>query len=67
MTNKINANCREGPTSITPYDTPVSNVGVTETSIQVNATFIDSNLQPTKRIKTEEISSEIVIDDDEFL
>jgi hypothetical protein len=33
----------------------------------VNATFIDNNLQPTKRIKTEEIESEIVIDDDEFL
>ena len=33
----------------------------------VEATFIDENLQPTKRVKTDAVSSEILIDDDEFL
>ncbi|KAG2205992.1 hypothetical protein INT47_005310, partial [Mucor saturninus] len=66
MPNKINVNCPEGPSNITPYDAPINDVVVTENSIQVEATFIDSNLQPTKRLRTEEISSEILIDD-EFL
>lgn len=66
MSNKINVNCPEGPIDRTSYDAPVSQTVVTETSIQVEATFIDSNLQPTKRLRTEELSSEIVIDD-EFL
>jgi hypothetical protein len=38
-----------------------------KSKIQVEATFIDANLQPTKRSKIEEIQSEIVIDEDEFL
>lgn len=71
--NKINANCRQGSTQdsniAAPYvnNSNVSNIVVTESSIQVDATFIDLNLQPAKRLRAEEISSEIVIDDDEFL
>lgn len=70
--NKINANCRQRVEE--HQQQPLLNYNATEfvpgtgsNAIQVNATFIDNNLQPTKRIKTEEIESEIVIDDDEFL
>jgi hypothetical protein len=45
-----------------------NNVQVNPNRIQVDATFIDANLQPTKRLKTQdEIESVIVINDDEFL
>ncbi|KAI8637763.1 lariat debranching enzyme, C-terminal domain-containing protein [Parasitella parasitica] len=70
--NKINTNCRQRveqhpqlPVNSAANDfipSTGSNGG-----ILLDATFVDSNLQPTKRIRTEEIESEIVIDDDEFL
>jgi hypothetical protein len=45
-----------------------NNVQVNSNRVQIDATFINTNLQPTKRLKTQnEIQSEIVINDDEFL
>lgn len=71
--NKINANCRQ-KVETHQQPTPLNHnarefePGTGSNAVQVNATFIDSNLQPTKRVKTEEIiESEIVIDEDEFL
>lgn len=63
--NKINVNCRQGPA---PDTVSVNSEFVsTDTDIQVDATFINPNLQPIKRLRTEAIASEIVIDEDEFL
>lgn len=77
--NKINVGCREriideptttfncNTTGFVP-GTGSNNVQINPSRVQVDATFIDTNLQPTKRFKTEdEIQSEIVIDDEEFL
>lgn len=71
--NKINVNVPKRPNHDSAVDS--LNYDATEfvpkkgtpSSVQVEATFIDGNLQPTKRLKTEEIQSEIVIDEDEFL
>lgn len=72
--NKINVNCRQRLTEEELSNSYVNlNANATEyipresRVQQVEATFVDENLQPTKRIKTDEISSEIVIDEDEFL
>lgn len=71
--NKINVNCRQKLTEEELQ--PPTHVNANATELiprefkpqQVEATLLDENLQPTKRVKVEQISSEIVIDDDEFL
>lgn len=71
--NKINVNCRQKLTEKELQPSTHDNANTTELiprefkSQQVEATLLDDNLQPTKRVKVEQISSEIVIDDDEFL
>lgn len=70
--NKINPSCRqkaEEQQQPAPLNHNASEFvpGTGSNAIQVSATFINSDLQPTKRMKTEEIESEIVIDEDEFL
>lgn len=71
--NKINANCRQKLTEEELQPSTNFNANATEfiprdfKPQQVEATLLDENLQPSKRIKVEQLSSEIVIDDDEFL